>query len=118
MVASSLVSYARAKADIYGLALPNGLMRRHERIGYLVAALLLGQLWPTTSWTGALPYPVTLAGVVLIAGVGLAAGLVLVRRTRAALAGRAAASRPEIHAPSAPRDADPRRLRAKATTTS
>src|SRR5262249_2187006 len=46
LIASSLVSYARAKADIYGLVLPQGLMRRHERIAYLVASLLAAPLVP------------------------------------------------------------------------
>jgi CDP-diacylglycerol--glycerol-3-phosphate 3-phosphatidyltransferase len=87
MVASSLVSYARAKADIYRLSLPNGVMRRHERVAILVAALLLGPLAPRTSVTGGLPCPVTLAGVAMIAAFGLVAGVLLVRRTRAALAG-------------------------------
>ena len=46
LVASSLVSYARAKADIYRLDLPNGLMRRHERVVYLVMALLVAPVAP------------------------------------------------------------------------
>ncbi|XXX82189.1 CDP-alcohol phosphatidyltransferase family protein [Sorangium sp. So ce134] len=86
MVASSLVSYARAKADVYGIALPSGLMRRHERLAYLVAALVFGPAVPATPLTGALPFPITLACLALVAGVGLAAGLRLVQRTRAALA--------------------------------
>lgn len=100
MVASSLVSYARAKADIYRLTLPNGLMRRHERVGYLIAALVLGPIWPTLPLTGAAPYPLTLAVIALIGGVALTAGLTLMQRTRAALreaepAAPAAATSPE-----------------------
>lgn len=91
MVASSLVSYARAKADIYRLSLPNGVMRRHERVVILIAALLLGPLWPVAQVTGAIPFPVTLLGVSMIAIVGLAAGILLVRRTRAALTAAALA---------------------------
>lgn len=92
MVASSLVSYARAKADIYGLSLPNGLMRRHERLAYLIGALVLGPLWPTLGVTGDLPYPVIAAVVAVIGVVSLIAGLVLVQRTRVALMARAAAT--------------------------
>ncbi|AUX23085.1 uncharacterized protein SOCEGT47_036040 [Sorangium cellulosum] len=100
LVASSFVSYARAKADIYRVSLPNGLMRRHERITYLVAALVFGPAVPATRLTGALPFPLTLACVALIAGVGLAAGARLVRRTRAALAAADAARLPDPKATS------------------
>jgi CDP-diacylglycerol--glycerol-3-phosphate 3-phosphatidyltransferase len=86
MVVSSLVSYARAKADIYKLSLPNGVMRRHERITILVAALLLGPLVPHTTVPFDLPCPITLAGIFVIAVLGLMAAVLLVRRTRAALA--------------------------------
>jgi CDP-diacylglycerol--glycerol-3-phosphate 3-phosphatidyltransferase len=85
MTASSLVSYARAKADIYGLHLPNGLMRRHERVAYLSLSLLIAPVAPTMGITGAVPYPLTLAGLALIALVGFSAAVTLVRRTRAAL---------------------------------
>lgn len=86
MVASSLVSYARAKADIYGLHLPNGLMRRHERVAYLSGSLLIAPIAPTLPLTGSIPYPLTLAGVALIAVIGFFAATTLVRRTRVALA--------------------------------
>jgi CDP-diacylglycerol--glycerol-3-phosphate 3-phosphatidyltransferase len=85
MTASSLVSYARAKADIYRLAMPNGVMRRHERVVYLVVALLLGPVLPRLPLTGALPCPATLACVAIIAAVGLAASILLIARIRAAL---------------------------------
>ncbi|WP_434048234.1 MULTISPECIES: CDP-alcohol phosphatidyltransferase family protein [Sorangium] len=99
MVASSLVSYARAKADAYQVTLPSGLMRRHERIAYVVAALVFGPAVPTARLTGALPYPITLACLALVAGVGLVAGLRLVQRTRAALAAADAAELPGARAP-------------------
>ena len=86
MTASSLVSYARAKADGYGLSLPNGLMRRHERIAYLLLSLLLGPLAPSLGIAPDVPYPATLAGVVFIAAASFMAALILVERTRAALA--------------------------------
>lgn len=99
MIASSLVSYARAKADIYGLKLPNGLMRRHERVAYLSISLLVAPLVPRISGLGQLPYPLALVGVALIAVVGFAAALVLVRRTRKALLvpSVAAAAPPTTH---------------------
>jgi CDP-diacylglycerol--glycerol-3-phosphate 3-phosphatidyltransferase len=107
MVASSLVSYARAKADIYQLALPDGLMRRHERIAYLTGALIFGPIVPTLGVTGALPFPLTLAGVAWIAGVAWVAGLRLIQRTRAALAAVDACAAP---APSAGAARHPRRI--------
>ncbi len=39
-----VVSYVRAKSEAMGLSLPGGLMRRHERIAYLTAGLLVGPL--------------------------------------------------------------------------
>jgi len=95
MIASSLVSYGRAKADIYSLKLPNGLMRRHERIAYLLAALLIAPLAPRAAITGAVPYPATLAGVALIAVVGFVAAFVLLARIRTALIARAEAPKPD-----------------------
>lgn len=86
MIASSLVSYARARADAYGLTLPNGLMRRHERIAYLLLSLLLAPLAPSLAVAPGVPYPATLAGVVFIAVASFLAAAVLVERTRAALA--------------------------------
>jgi CDP-diacylglycerol--glycerol-3-phosphate 3-phosphatidyltransferase len=47
---------------------------------------------PTTRLTGALPFPITIACLALVAGVGLAAGLRLVQRTRAALTAADAAA--------------------------
>jgi CDP-diacylglycerol--glycerol-3-phosphate 3-phosphatidyltransferase len=85
MLASSLVSYARAKADIYKLRLPNGLMRRHERVVYLVLSLLIAPVAPRLDFMADVPYPLTLAGITIIGGVGLVASFVLVARTRAAL---------------------------------
>jgi CDP-diacylglycerol--glycerol-3-phosphate 3-phosphatidyltransferase len=85
MTASSLVSYARAKADIYALALPQGIMRRHERVAYLVASLLLAPAAPTLRLTGSAPYPIALAGLSMIAIAGSLASLLLVSRTRRAL---------------------------------
>lgn len=129
MVASSLISYARAKADIYNLSLPNGLMRRHERLAYLIVAFVVGPLWPTLGVTGDLPYPIILAVAAVIGVVGLGAGLVLVQRTRAALLARASsatAPAPSATAPAAEqppqitmvrrRPAQPKRIGAKVTT--
>lgn len=82
LVASSLVSYARARAEAHGLDLPSGPMRRHERIGYLGLALLLGPIVP--SYRG-VPCPATLAIVAFLGLVSLGSALVLVARARAAL---------------------------------
>jgi CDP-diacylglycerol--glycerol-3-phosphate 3-phosphatidyltransferase len=89
MVSSSMVSYARAKSDGLRLALPNGLMRRHERVVYLCGPLLVAPLAPTLPLTGDVPYPLALLGVVIIAVVGALAAVVLISRTRAALSGKA-----------------------------
>jgi len=89
LVASSLVSYARAKADEHGLKLPNGVMRRHERVVYLSASLLCGPLLPWAPMLGGVRYPLTLVGVAMIAIVGTGASILLVSRMRAALRGRA-----------------------------
>lgn len=83
LVASSLLSYARAKADEHRLELPNGLMRRHERVVYLVASLVLAPLWP--AGPTAIPHPATLVGVGVIGVFASAAAILLVARTRAAL---------------------------------
>jgi CDP-diacylglycerol--glycerol-3-phosphate 3-phosphatidyltransferase len=86
IIASSLVSYARAKADIYGLVLPQGLMRRHERIAYLSAALLASPLLPRVQLGGEIAYPIALAGVGFIGALSLFAAFRLVHQTRRALA--------------------------------
>ncbi len=49
LLGSMLVSYVRAKSEAMSLSLPGGLMRRHERIAYLTAGLLLGPLWQMAS---------------------------------------------------------------------
>lgn len=82
LVASSLPSYARAKAEAHGLDLPSGTMRRHERIAYLGLSLLLGPLVP--SFCG-IVYPGTLAVVALLGLVSFGAALRLVARARSAL---------------------------------
>jgi CDP-diacylglycerol---glycerol-3-phosphate 3-phosphatidyltransferase len=85
LVASSLVSYARAKADGHGLVLPNGVMRRHERVVYLSASLFAGPLLPWAPVLGGVRCPLTLVGVTIVAIVGTYASILLVSRTRAAL---------------------------------
>jgi CDP-diacylglycerol--glycerol-3-phosphate 3-phosphatidyltransferase len=98
MLSSSLVSYARAKADIYGLALPNGLMRRHERIAYVAVALLAGPIAPPIA---GVERGATVAGVALIAVVGCVASVLLVARTRRALGANAPTAREPTRAPDA-----------------
>ena len=85
LVASSLVSYARARTDGLGLVLPSGLMRRHERITYLLLSLLLGPLVPPLAIAPGIPSPATLIGVAFIAVASAVAATLLVARARAAL---------------------------------
>ena len=88
LVASSLVSYARARTDAFGLRLPDGIMRRHERVAYLVLALLVAPLVPTAvlvPGTEPLPYPILLLGIAFVAIGGFVGAGLLVARARAAL---------------------------------
>ena len=77
--ASFMISYASAKAEALHVAVPNGLMRRHERSTYLIVGVGLSSLigdrlaahWPTlTRETPAI------AALVLIAVVGNVAAVV------------------------------------------
>jgi CDP-diacylglycerol--glycerol-3-phosphate 3-phosphatidyltransferase len=104
LTASSLISYARARGDILRLRLPDGVMRRHERIAYLVLSLLLAPLVPRAEILASVPYPATLAGVAFIAVGGFFAAFVLVARIRAALAPpeSPAAERPPSVTPTSP----------------
>jgi CDP-diacylglycerol--glycerol-3-phosphate 3-phosphatidyltransferase len=86
MVASSMVSYARAKSDQHKLKLPNGLMRRHERVVYVSASLLAAPLVPQLPLMGSVRYPLALVGPTLIAVIGSVAAMLLIGRMRAALA--------------------------------
>jgi CDP-diacylglycerol---glycerol-3-phosphate 3-phosphatidyltransferase len=83
LLGSMLVSYVRAKSEAMGLSLPGGLMRRHERIAYLTAGLLLGPLWHIASIP--LPMPLTLLAVAVVALVSNLAAVQLTRAARAAL---------------------------------
>lgn len=82
LVASSLISYARAKAETLGLDLPSGPMRRHERIAYLSLGLLLGPIAP--SFRG-VAFPITLLVVAIVGLLSLASSLLLMARARTAL---------------------------------
>ena len=83
LLGSMLVSYVRAKSEAMGLSLPGGLMRRHERIAYLTAGLLLGPLLQMTSL--AVQMPLTLLAVAVVAVVSNLAAVQLTRAARAAL---------------------------------
>ncbi len=80
MIGSALVSYVRAKAEAMQLALPGGLMRRHERVVYLGIALAIGPYMrlPIVPFTR----PITLAIVALIAIVSNIAAALLTRDAR------------------------------------
>jgi len=79
LLGSMLVSYVRAKSEAMSLSLPGGLMRRHERIAYLTAGLLLGPVLQMTSIR--LEAPLTLLAVTVVA---LVSNLAAVQLTRAA----------------------------------
>jgi len=83
LLGSMLVSYVRAKSEAMGLSLPGGLMRRHERIAYLTAGLLLGPLLQMSNIT--LQMPLTLLAVAVVALVSNLAAVQLTRAARAAL---------------------------------
>lgn len=82
LVASSLVSYARAKAETHGLDLPSGPMRRHERIAYLAFGMLLGPMVP--SFRG-VACPTTLLMAAIVGLLSLGSALLLMARARTAL---------------------------------
>ncbi len=94
MGGSFLLSYARARADLHGLRLADGPMRRHERIVYLVIALLLGPLVPRSPALPGVPCPATLAGIAFIAAGASLGAVLLVARIRAALMAPGAEARP------------------------
>src|SRR4051812_46639602 len=66
VVGSMMVSYVRAKAETFHLSLPQGIMRRPERIAYLCGALVFGPL--VSSWIAPADtrQPITLLVVLLI----------------------------------------------------
>ncbi len=83
LLGSMLVSYVRAKSEAMSLSLPGGLMRRHERIAYLTAGLLLGPLLPLASVP--IAAPITLLAVAVVAVVSNIAAVSLTRAARVAL---------------------------------
>jgi len=83
LLGSMLVSYVRAKSEAMSLSLPGGLMRRHERIAYLTAGLLLGPLLHLASVS--VQAPVTLLAVAVVAVVSNIAAVSLTRAARVAL---------------------------------
>jgi CDP-diacylglycerol--glycerol-3-phosphate 3-phosphatidyltransferase len=83
LLGSMLVSYVRAKSEAMSLSLPGGLMRRHERIAYLTAGLLVGPLLPLASVPMAAP--LTLLAVGVVAVVSNIAAVQLTRAARVAL---------------------------------
>jgi CDP-diacylglycerol--glycerol-3-phosphate 3-phosphatidyltransferase len=83
LLGSMLVSYVRAKSEAMSLSLAGGLMRRHERIAYLTAGLLLGPLLHLAS--SPVEAPLTLLAVAVVAVVSNIAAVSLTRAARAAL---------------------------------
>ncbi|HET7545254.1 MAG TPA: CDP-alcohol phosphatidyltransferase family protein [Polyangiaceae bacterium] len=86
LLGSLLVSYVRAKSEAMSLSLPGGLMRRHERIAYLTAGLLLGPVLPSAQIASLpLAMPLSLLAVTVVALVSNLAAVQLTRAARAAL---------------------------------
>lgn len=86
LVGSVMVSYVRSKTEALGMSLPSGMMRRHERITYMVIALVCGpeiSPWLPTPW-GAV-HPATLATVALVAVISNYAAVRLAAQGRAEL---------------------------------
>lgn len=81
LVGSMMVSYARAKAEAMDVKLPPGLMRRHERIAYLSAALIVGPVLSPFVHVANVSEPVTLA---IVAFVGVVANVAAVQLTKGA----------------------------------
>lgn len=68
LVGAQLVSYVRAKSESMGLHLPSTLMRRHERIAYVAAALIIAPLLsPFLGTPGGAVHPGTLAVIGMVA---------------------------------------------------
>ena len=82
LLGSFLLSYIRAKAEALRLDLPSGAMRRHERIVYIAAALVLGpQMSALAGSPGGVLHPATL---VLVGIVAVASNVAAIRLTIAA----------------------------------
>ena len=79
LLGSMLVSYVRAKSEAMSLSLPGGLMRRHERIAYLTAGLLVGPLLNSSSIP--IDAPLTLLSAAVV---GVVSNIAAVSLTRAA----------------------------------
>jgi CDP-diacylglycerol---glycerol-3-phosphate 3-phosphatidyltransferase len=84
MMGSGLVSYVRAKAEAMQLALPGGLMRRHERLVYIGLGLALGPYLQDPRIPIDRPFTITL--IALVAVVSNIAAAKLTRNTRLLLA--------------------------------
>jgi CDP-diacylglycerol--glycerol-3-phosphate 3-phosphatidyltransferase len=85
LIGSMMVSYVRAKSEAMDLSLPGGLMRRAERLAYLVAALMFGPTLSSFLGLASVKQPVTLGVVALIALVSNYAAIRLTQGARAEL---------------------------------
>ena len=80
LVGSAAISYVRAKSEALRLSLPSGLMRRHERLTYLIGALVVGPLLPSPAGV-----PATIVVVAVVAAVSNYAAASLTVAARVAL---------------------------------
>jgi CDP-diacylglycerol---glycerol-3-phosphate 3-phosphatidyltransferase len=86
LVGSVMLSYVRAKSEALNLDLPSGLMRRHERITYVVVALMIGP--ELSRWLGSpfgIVHPATLTLLALVALIANVAATRLTLNARRAL---------------------------------
>ncbi len=82
LLGSQLVSYVRAKAESMDLNLPSTLMRRHERVAYIAAALIIApMLTPILERPFGAVHPATLTIILMVA---IVSNLVAVRLLLAA----------------------------------
>lgn len=86
LVGSIMVSYVRAKTEAMDLKLPSGLMRRHERIGYFVLALVAGpEISPWLPTPYGVVHPATLGTIAFIAFISNYAAIRLAAQGRTEL---------------------------------
>ena len=91
MIGSLLLSYVRAKSEALDLDLPSGLMRRHERVTYVVVALVIGpelSRWLGGPWGTVHPATLAIVAVVAIVSNLSAFNLLLVARRELVRLGR------------------------------
>ncbi|MCL2822731.1 MAG: CDP-alcohol phosphatidyltransferase family protein [Polyangiaceae bacterium] len=83
LVGSQLISYVRAKAESMNLNLPSTLMRRHERVAYISAALIFAPMlspFVEDPWGAVHPGTLTIILIVAIVSNAVAINLLISAR--------------------------------------